>query len=164
MNNEVVALSPEDESQPLELTVDDAYDMAGGHGRYQFLVAISVSIAVFTNLFYLFFIPLFLIHPEVLDINGNPFNSKDEACKASYRRYKERYFNFITEYDLLCDDMKASIISSVFQFGYILASLTISNVTDHVGRLPLFYVEQLGITVSLKIGRASCRVRVSSQC
>ena len=47
--------------------------------------------------------------------------------------------------------MKASIISSVFQFGYILASLTLSNITDHVGRLPIFYIEQLGITVSLTL-------------
>eukprot|EP00826_Nyctotherus_ovalis_P030559 TRINITY_DN2438_c0_g1_i24.p1 TRINITY_DN2438_c0_g1~~TRINITY_DN2438_c0_g1_i24.p1 ORF type:complete len:525 (+),score=96.07 TRINITY_DN2438_c0_g1_i24:130-1575(+) len=131
-----------------EVTINEAYDMSGGHGKYQFMVAIAISIVVFTNLFYLFSIPLFLIFPVVLDERGNRFLDADAACASNYY-YQDKEFNYVTEYDLLCNSFKASIISSVFQIGFMVASLTLSNVTDRIGRVPIFLLGQCGIVISL---------------
>ena len=78
-------------------------------------------------------------------------SDEDAACDGSYRRYEDKNYNFITEYDLVCDNMKSSIIASVFQFGYIVASLTLSNLSDRIGRRVIFIIEHIGIILSMAI-------------
>jgi len=148
MDSNEVSLLPK-KGGKLVLTIDEAYDMAGGHGCYQYVVAIAVSLAVFTNIFYLFSIPLFLVFPVVLDENGKRFEDSDTACASPYRYYQDPEFNYITEYDLLCNQFKASIIPSTFQIGFMIASLTLSNIIDRLGRIPILLLEQCGIVLSL---------------
>eukprot|EP00826_Nyctotherus_ovalis_P049424 TRINITY_DN5978_c0_g4_i1.p1 TRINITY_DN5978_c0_g4~~TRINITY_DN5978_c0_g4_i1.p1 ORF type:complete len:501 (+),score=100.89 TRINITY_DN5978_c0_g4_i1:77-1504(+) len=138
-----------DDARSNELTIDQAYEISGMHGRYQYLVAVCTIFTVFTNLFYLFFMPLFLIIPVVLDRHGRPFPDTKAACAAPYRHYEDRDFNYITQFDLLCQPFKASLIPSSFQVGVLISSLTMSNAVDYLGRVPLLIVEQAGIVISL---------------
>lgn len=140
-----------------ELTIDQAYELSGLRGTYQYLIALSTACAVFANLTYIFFMPLFLINPVVLDENSVAFPSVEAACAASYRRYQDVDFNYVSQFDLLCQPLKASFIPSSFQVGILIASLTLSYLADYIGRLPVLIVNQAGIAISL-----SCIIFFSS--
>jgi len=148
MNSNSVLLVNEDELQIKELTIDQAYEITGGHGLYQFIVAASIAIMIFSNMFYLFSVPLFIITPVVLDKNGIPFKDIETACNSTYY-YEDKHFNYITEFDLLCSPMRASIISSMFQVGITISGLILGSISDRIGRIPIFLLEECGIVFSL---------------
>lgn len=146
----------EEDSQTLALshslvssvTVDEAYDLAGGHGRYQFLVALSAGIISITSMMYLFSVPLFLIFPEVRGCPEGLCPTKEAACRVRYT-YADHSFNFVTEFDLLCSEFRGSLVATMFSVGFCAGILAFGTIGDTLGRLAAFTVGTLGTSLSI---------------
>jgi len=132
-----------------ELTIDEAYEMTGGHGRYQILVALSVVLSQITSMAYIFSLPLFQIFPVVLGCPNGICEDKETACKYESRYYADKHFNFITEFDLLCHDFKASLITSSYPVGFLFGSIIFTSVADSLGRIPSILIGQSGMFFSV---------------
>ncbi len=141
--------------QPREVTIDEAYDLAGGHGRYQALVALSITVSQISSMAYLFAIPLFQTFPVVHGcpgLNGTDIcESAEQACKYENRWYDDARFNFVTEFDLLCSEYKASYLASAYPVGFLLGSLLFTSLSDMIGRLPVMVLGQGGMILSVLI-------------
>ncbi len=131
-------------SQPKTMTIDEAYDSIGRFGKYQIWVCISSLI----TMMYIFSVPLFLIFPPV---NGCPAGSSsvcqnsDDACAVNVTRsYPDPHFNYISEFDLTCNDIAATSIALAFVIGSLVGSFLFSTISDNFGRLRVLAIGQLG--------------------
>eukprot|EP01022_Parablepharisma_sp_SALTPOND_P025707 TRINITY_DN603_c1_g1_i1.p1 TRINITY_DN603_c1_g1~~TRINITY_DN603_c1_g1_i1.p1 ORF type:complete len:562 (+),score=13.73 TRINITY_DN603_c1_g1_i1:219-1688(+) len=144
-------LTPPTSSKPRELTIDEAYELTGGHGFYQVLVAASVAISQVSCMAFLFCIPLFQTFPVIKGCPNGICESAAEACSSPTRYYEDIHFNFITEFDLVCEEFKASLISSAFPVGFIFGSLIFSSLADLLGRIPTILIGQAGMIFSVLV-------------
>eukprot|EP01022_Parablepharisma_sp_SALTPOND_P016702 TRINITY_DN2509_c0_g1_i1.p1 TRINITY_DN2509_c0_g1~~TRINITY_DN2509_c0_g1_i1.p1 ORF type:complete len:525 (-),score=-0.33 TRINITY_DN2509_c0_g1_i1:147-1721(-) len=122
--------------------IERAYELAGGRGKYQLLVAASCWISFMTMMTFVYSIPLFLIKPPVECFeNGNwvPCEATFvcEVQKVPYRYTKPHTFNFVTEFDLLCKDTESALIVSAYFLGTLASCLFVNTLSDMFGRLPM---------------------------
>eukprot|EP01022_Parablepharisma_sp_SALTPOND_P017296 TRINITY_DN2731_c0_g1_i1.p1 TRINITY_DN2731_c0_g1~~TRINITY_DN2731_c0_g1_i1.p1 ORF type:complete len:528 (-),score=6.88 TRINITY_DN2731_c0_g1_i1:122-1705(-) len=149
--NASIVTSPQTTRSIKELTIDEAYELTGGHGLYQVLVAISVSVSQISCMFYLFCLPLFQTFPVIRGCPNGICETAAEACNSPTREYEDVHFNFITEFDLVCSEFKASLISSAFPIGFMLGSVVFSSLADSLGRLPTIVIGQSGMILSILV-------------
>ncbi len=152
-------------SEPLDgrisegtVTVDDAFKLAGGHGKYQKLAALAAIVTFMSNMLYVFSIPFFVAEPdmECFDPTTGAWADCgfDDVCDHNppvQYRYLHRYQNFVTEYDLVCEPGKRQAFSMLFFVGTILSCLCFSTFGDVHGRLPLLLMGQIGNIIGLVI-------------
>jgi len=149
VNEIAVKEAKENSSKIQEYTIDELYDLSGGHGKYQFLVAASIIIPQITAMIYMFTLPLFQTFPVILNCPRGICKSKEEACALPYRKYAEKHSNFLTEFDLVCSDLQASFIITVYPSGYILGTIIFNTLSDNIGRIPTVLMGQFGTILSL---------------
>eukprot|EP01022_Parablepharisma_sp_SALTPOND_P021392 TRINITY_DN41_c2_g1_i1.p1 TRINITY_DN41_c2_g1~~TRINITY_DN41_c2_g1_i1.p1 ORF type:complete len:507 (+),score=33.66 TRINITY_DN41_c2_g1_i1:122-1642(+) len=137
--------------KPKELTIDEAYDMTGGHGRYQLLVAISIAVSQISCMTFIFCLPLFQTFPVIRGCANGICEDVTEACNSPTRWYEDIHYNFITEFDLVCSEFKASLITSAFPVGFIIGSLILSSLSDMLGRIPTILIGQAGMIFSILV-------------
>ncbi len=138
---------------PVLVTMDEAYELAGGHGKYQLLVAVCSTITIISSMLYLFSIPMFLKFPKTSECttdNGAEIPICNVTMTECYNssllyRYENLRFNFVSEYDLICDDVKATLIASVFSIGACFGCLLFSALSDAIGRLPVLFIGEAGM-------------------
>jgi len=123
--------------------------LAGGFGKYQFLAVIVAVMAFIGSMLYVFSIPFFIDDPAIECY----INNKWVSCSPEYVcddreniffRYVNRLENFVSEYDLLCDDPAQEAIPSAYFTGVFFSCLFFSVIGDVYGRLPLLIMGQLG--------------------
>jgi OCT family organic cation transporter-like MFS transporter 4/5 len=144
------------------LTMDEAYEKGGKSGRYTILLSVGVFASMIASMMYLFSLPLFSIFPEIIGCGGagNPSGdrkdglcrSEEEACRANVtREYVDRSHNFISEYDLVCDDFRATLLETSFALGSLLGTLLFGFLSDSLGRLPILGVAEAGGVLMLLV-------------
>eukprot|EP01022_Parablepharisma_sp_SALTPOND_P012390 TRINITY_DN158_c0_g1_i1.p1 TRINITY_DN158_c0_g1~~TRINITY_DN158_c0_g1_i1.p1 ORF type:complete len:501 (+),score=10.52 TRINITY_DN158_c0_g1_i1:329-1831(+) len=133
------------------ITLDEGYTLTGGHGRYQVYVAISVGLTMICSMWYLYCVPIFLSFPTVYGCKDGACKNFKEACKAPYYKYKDAHHNFITEFDLLCEEFTASLIPSAYPVGFLLGSLLFTSAADTFGRIPVLLLGQGGMGLSILV-------------
>lgn len=142
---------------PRLMTIDEAYEHIGRYGTYQKWVCVSSFITMVTCMMYVFSIPLLLVFPKV---NGctkpgtldTLCQDTIEACAANVTRvYPNRNFNFISEFDLPCDDISSTSIVLSFVIGSLTGSFLFSMISDNYGRLRVLLTGQIGQIVCLLI-------------
>jgi len=139
---------------PIEIsTIDQAYEIAGGRGKYQILVAALCWIAYFTIMGFMSSIPYFLIKPTSECYKGN---GKWEICNnpcqsEKYRLNSEKHFNFVTEFDLYCKDVESTYLVSAYFIGSLVSCLFAGAISDYFGRLPMLTLGNLASCILLTI-------------
>ncbi len=126
-------------------SIDTAYELAGGRGLYQMLVAVACWITYVTVLAFLYSLPLFLIKPSVECFKNGIWSActVSEACHSSEGyRYQDtgKTYNFVTEFDLLCKDAEGAYIVSAYFMGSLVSCLLVGTISDLVGRLPMLII------------------------
>jgi len=138
------------------VSMDEAFRLAGGHGKYQKLAAATAVITFMCCMLYVFSIPFFIATPELECKIGDRWYKCDvkdicEHRKEQVFRYKNKHQNFISEYDLLCDEEKQSTIPFVYFIGVVISCTFFSTFGDVYGRLPLLIMGQVGNIIGLAI-------------
>ena len=143
-----------DTSRPISM--DQAYILAGGHGRYQKLAATAAVLGFLTNMLYIFSIPFFNNEPDIECRIGGVWQKciTKDICEPEISplyRYVHKHQNFISEYDLLCkEDLQANIPFAYF-LGVTLSCIVFSAFGDVYGRLPLLIMGQVGNVIGIAI-------------
>ena len=162
------------EPTPRQLSLEDAYNMIGGFGRYQVIFSLSASISFITSMMYLFTIPLFSVFPKVTgcqvsDSNDTLCATAEDACvyNVTYE-YSDKQFNYITEFDLLCDDLSTSMISIAYMIGSLTGVFVMGFISDNHGRLKTITIGHTGMVIGLLLltqirGLTAC-VYISACC
>ncbi len=123
-----------------KMTVEQGYEAAGEMGKYHVLLALASAISMISCMIYIFSVPLFLVKPKFTCSNGDCSN----VCSANGNyTYEDKHFNFVTEFDLLCDSYSGTIIEVSFGVCSLIGCVLFSTLSDSVGRLPVII---LGIT------------------
>ena len=133
------------------VTLDEGYEMTHGNGRYQLLIYITGFITFSCSMWYVYCIPFFFVFPKVYGCKDGLCKSAKEACLSSSYYYEDPKFNFITEMDLLCNDMAGSLIASAFPMGFIIGNMLLSSASDFFGRIPILLIGQFGMGLSILI-------------
>jgi len=144
----------QNQQQTAEFTIDEAYEVCGGHGKYQYWVAILTTITYISNMLYLFSIPLFLTRPNIRACTnlgtGLGCDKPQDTCSPdTIYQYEDKYYNFVSEYDLICSDQKAFYIPAAFSIGACLGAFIFSLLGDFIGRIPVLIIGQIGMITSL---------------
>jgi len=131
------------------VTLDEAFELTYGNGRYQLLIFLAGFIGMASSMWYLYCIPFFLSFPKVLGCKNGICETEEEACNSTSRYYDNVNYNLITELDLLCKDIDLSIIPSSFPMGFLMGNIILSSAADIFGRLPVLLIGQFGMTFSI---------------
>eukprot|EP00826_Nyctotherus_ovalis_P025912 TRINITY_DN2012_c0_g1_i3.p1 TRINITY_DN2012_c0_g1~~TRINITY_DN2012_c0_g1_i3.p1 ORF type:complete len:498 (+),score=113.06 TRINITY_DN2012_c0_g1_i3:205-1698(+) len=131
------------------ITMDTAYILAGGHGKYQKFATAGSVITFMTNMLYVFSIPFFVREPKLEYFKEGTWTKcfAKEICdnKSMYEyRYVHRTENFVSEYDLLCKDAQISYIATCYFVGGVFSCAFFSTFGDVYGRLPLLLLGHIG--------------------
>jgi len=121
--------------------MDQAYELAGGRGKYQFLVALECWISMTTMMLFIYCVPMFLIEPNIQCYQNFKYSScdKQKVCNnpgIQYKFDKPHDFNFITEFGLLCKDYEKTFIISAAFLASLVSCIFVNLISDIIGRLP----------------------------
>jgi len=138
------------------LTIEEAYLFMGKFGKYQVLVAIAAGMSYVSGMLFLFSMPLFSMTPELSQcwVNGilTPCDQIDDKCAAGVTyKYSDNHYNFITEYDLLCDSFAVGLIPGATAIGSALGIALFGILADNIGRLPIMGISNGGIIICLLV-------------
>ncbi len=127
-----------------KMTVEQGYEAAGKMGRYHLLLAMSSAITMVSCMIYIFSVPLFLVRPKIICQEGEDCNDINKICSDHIAySYHDKGFNFVTQFDLLCDTFSGTILEVTFGGCSLLGCIAFSTLSDNAGRLPVLV---LGIT------------------
>lgn len=139
-----------------ELTIDDAYEYMGKCGKYQTFATFAAGLSYMAGMLYLFSMPMFSLEPQLSKcwINGNLTSCdliEDKCVSNVTYEYTDKQYNFITEYDLLCDSLAVSMIPSASTIGSACGIAVFGILADAIGRLPILAISNGSIILCLLI-------------
>jgi MFS family permease len=136
------------------VSIDEAYEAAGMSGWYQVILSYAVTITMITCMMYAFTLPLLLQFPEVRGCHkpGGEDKCKDaeETCgKNVTYNYVDKKYNYLSEFDLVCDNYHATALQVAFGLGSLAGNFVFSALSDIFGRLIVISIGQASNIVCL---------------
>ena len=141
------SLLTSDEGERVLLTMDDAFKLSGGFGRFQIQRVLTTGV-IFTSLAIFIYSLPFFEHATIscTTREGNPVhcNLEDPCKEHSTLRFK--YTNQITiveDFDLLCEQAFIGWIGTAFMIGYMFSSYLFGYLSEVIGRRYSLVIAQI---------------------
>lgn len=144
----------EDEHGQKMVTVDQAFEICGGYGRFQKINATFLIICMGFSTCFLYSFAFLEVQPKLKCYDNTNYNKKNyricdakEICRNSSIKWdymwedQETLNNLIVQLDLICEsEITIGLFGSFFLAGIVLGSMTITRIGDIYGRRPGFMI------------------------
>ncbi|MDR3548717.1 MAG: MFS transporter [Candidatus Pacebacteria bacterium] len=149
MSSEIIQVS-----DGKRLKADEALTLTKGFGKYQIITIIASTICLWSNCLYTFSIPFFMSPPAIKCKLGSDWVECGYTTKYICENHIEFEYvdpteNFISHFNLLCDNEANAWLSAAVFIGCFPGYLTLGLLSDVYGRIPMIVICIIGCVVTV---------------
>eukprot|EP00347_Sterkiella_histriomuscorum_P021446 403333947 len=134
------------------VTVDQAFELCGGFGRFQYFNALLTIMTMGSSSFFLSSLAFLELEPHYICLKKDSVNVWEECSASKFCEdqtiqwridweNQESLDNFVQKFGLYCNaDVQIGLFGSIFLLGIVFGSVTLTRLGDIYGRKPVFLI------------------------